>query len=232
MWKEIKLKYIFDLKGSLINRETKILGKFKSSMTLKDINLLTIRKQENLFKFSLNDRTRIMQTIEKDALVLKKQNIMDYSLLLAVEKNQIFKGKNRKTTDDGANSTKSELTPKLGKKLTSTSKDDKKLIKELRISTKSENISAIKNSTFFIPSRHRFLSYSGEYIYHIAIIDYLQEYNLDKKGENFAKSIFRGKGAEISAVPPDRYMQRYVEFMRDEVVIDDKNRSSKSQTTD
>jgi hypothetical protein len=120
MWKEIKLKYIFDLKGSLINRETKILGKFKPSMTLKDINLLTIRKQENLFKFSLNDRTRIMQTIEKDALVLKKQNIMDYSLLLAVEKNQIFNRKNRTTTDDGANSTKSELTPKLGKHLSST----------------------------------------------------------------------------------------------------------------
>lgn len=72
------------------------------------------------------------------------------------------------------------------------------------------------------------MSYSGEYIYHLAIIDYLQEYNLDKKGEHFAKTIFRGRGAEISAVPPDRYVKRFVEFMRNEVIIDDKRKSEKS----
>lgn len=49
MFKEIKLKYLFDLKGSLINRETKVnMKKYKPGSTLKDINLLSIRKGENL----------------------------------------------------------------------------------------------------------------------------------------------------------------------------------------
>lgn len=225
MWNEIKIKHIFDLKGSLINRETKVIGKIKPSTTLKDINLLSIRKNENLLKFSLNDRTRIIEMMEKDVHVLKKHKIMDYSLLLAVEKSQIFNKNNRDTADTGDNSTKSEMTPKIRHMLSKTSKNDK------RTSAKSDKLMAGKVSSFFVPSRHRFLSYSGEYIYHIAIIDYLQEYNLDKKGEHFAKSIFRGSGAEISAVPPDRYMKRYIEFMRNEVIIDDKNRSAKSQTT-
>ena len=56
----------------------------------------------------------------------------------------------------------------------------------------------------------------------------MQEYNFDKKSEHYAKTIFRGRGAEISAVPPTRYMKRFIEFMRDEVIIDDRNRSVKS----
>jgi len=80
----------------------------------------------------------------------------------------------------------------------------------------------------FSKTRHRFISYSGEYIYHIAIIDYLQVYNWDKRSEHYAKTIFRGRNAEISSVPPNRYMKRYVEFMGNEVIINDKNRGSKS----
>jgi len=35
--------------------------------------------------------------------------------------------------------------------------------------------------------RHKFLSRCGRYIYHVGIIDYLQDYNFDKKIENFLK---------------------------------------------
>ena len=120
MWKEIKLKYLFDLKGSLINRETKLnMRKHKPGMTLKDINLLTIRKEENLLKFSPQDREKINDILEKDALVLRKHNIMDYSLLLAVEKSQIvhISDRNRTNTDSSVKSSPaSESTPKLKSK--------------------------------------------------------------------------------------------------------------------
>jgi len=90
MWKEIKLKYLFDLKGSLINRETKVnMKKYKPGSTLKDINLLSIRKSENLCKFSIQDRAKLIDILEKDAAILNKHKIMDYSLLLAVEKYQL-----------------------------------------------------------------------------------------------------------------------------------------------
>ena len=117
MWKEIKLKYLFDLKGSLVNRETKLnMRKHKPGMTLKDINLLTIRKGENLLKFCREDREKINQIIEKDAYVLNKHEIMDYSLLLAVEKTQIVSSKfdrNRTNSNKSDISTASDNTPKM-----------------------------------------------------------------------------------------------------------------------
>ena len=39
----------------------------------------------------------------------------------------------------------------------------------------------------FEGSRHKFLSQCGRFIYHIGIIDYLQDFNFDKKLENFLK---------------------------------------------
>jgi hypothetical protein len=45
------------------------------------------------------------------------------------------------------------------------------------------------------------MSEGGKYIYHIGIIDYLQDFNLDKLAENHYKSII-DDGSLISAVPP------------------------------
>lgn len=246
MWKDMKLKYIFDLKGSLINRETKVnMKKHKPSMTLKDINLLTIRQSENILKFSLNDRVRIMDILERDVHILNKHKIMDYSLLLAIENNQLYTGKSNDRTSASSSqlpSVTSEDTPKLGQKFSGMPQKDSR--SRLGSSKSDQDYLRNRYTEFFQSTRHRFMSYSGEYIYHIAIIDYLQEFNWDKKSEHFAKSIFRGRGAEISAVPPVRYMKRYVEFMRNEVIIsanrdesttfrndsitDDKNRGKKS----
>jgi hypothetical protein len=69
--------------------------------------------------------------------------------------------------------------------------------------------------------RHMFLSSDYKYIYHISIIDYLQNYNWDKKTENFLKTILRGSAAEISAVNPNRYAKRFIEFMKNVVIQPD-----------
>ena len=34
------------------------------------------------------------------------------------------------------------------------------------------------------PSRHRYISADGRYIYNLAIIDYLQSYDIEKQGEH------------------------------------------------
>ena len=46
----------------------------------------------------------------------------------------------------------------------------------------------------FVGNRHRYLSKCGKYIYHVGIIDYLQDYNFEKKAENFYKQKIKGKG--------------------------------------
>jgi len=55
------------------------------------------------------------------------------------------------------------------------------------------------------------------------VIDYLQDYHLEKRLENFMKETLLGRSSknnEISAVPPVRYAPRFIEFMRGSVIID------------
>ena len=56
------------------------------------------------------------------------------------------------------------------------------------------------------------MSDDGMYLYYIGIIDYLQDFNWNKKGENFLKG-FRDDPNEISAVPPEQYAVRFFKFM-------------------
>ena len=53
----------------------------------------------------------------------------------------------------------------------------------------------------------------------MSIIDYLQDYNLDKKMERFFKTLLKGRNAEISAVPPRFYMNRFLTFMSENVIV-------------
>lgn len=63
-----------------------------------------------------------------------------------------------------------------------------------------------------------FMSTDGMYIYHIGIIDYLQEFIWNKQIENKIKT-YTSDGKYISAVHPDWYCQRFFEFMQKEVII-------------
>lgn len=54
--------------------------------------------------------------------------------------------------------------------------------------------------------RHKFVSTNNLETYHISVIDYLQQWNLNKKSERFLKTVFLGKkGDELSAVEPVFY---------------------------
>jgi len=74
-----------------------------------------------------------------------------------------------------------------------------------------------------------YISQDGKWIYHIGIIDFLQDFNLRKQGENFLKVKLLGGGEGVSAVPPKKYAARFLRFMRDNVVIDQK--ASKNDNT-
>lgn len=205
------LKLMFDLKGSLINRESKMQKDHKPSSTLKDVNLLDIKKNENILKFSPEDARNIMNTIRKDVPILKNGNIMDYSLLLAIEENPHFRqhaATVRRLTKNSNSSGNTDLTPK------------SQLGSQSPINQSESNLENPHKK--FEKNRHMFLSSNLQFIYHLAIIDYLQDYNFDKKSEHFVKTIWRGRRAEISAVPPERYAKRYIEFMENQVIVVDK----------
>jgi len=72
----------------MVNRETKHP---KPSSTLKDINLLNLKISENILKFSPFDSMEIIEILKEDTMLLMKGNIMDYSMLLAIEENRLFR---------------------------------------------------------------------------------------------------------------------------------------------
>ena len=64
------------------------------------------------------------------------------------------------------------------------------------------------------------LSANGQNIYYIGIIDILTEYGFAKKTEHLCKMI-RYCSEQMSCIPPDKYKERYINYMRD-TVFDDK----------
>ena len=53
----------------------------------------------------------------------------------------------------------------------------------------------------------------SQQVYHFGIIDYLQDWNLNKKIERFVLRLKKGDPNERSAVPPGIYQNRFAEFM-------------------
>lgn len=76
--------------------------------------------------------------------------------------------------------------------------------------------------------RHKFLSKNGKFIYHLGIIDYLQDYSTSKQLENLWKQHILQHGNMISAVNPYDYALRFLKFMRDNVIIDQDDRSCRT----
>ena len=65
--------------------------------------------------------------------------------------------------------------------------------------------------------RHCFVT--GRRVYHIAIIDYLQEWNMSKKTERFIKTVLLGKdGPTLSAIEPETYAKRFQQFIEMRVI--------------
>jgi len=77
---------IFDLKGSQVDRFEKMTKDIKPSTTLKDVNLLRLKELDPaMLDFKPKDRLRILRSIRNDCEFLCENNLMDYSLLLAIE---------------------------------------------------------------------------------------------------------------------------------------------------
>jgi Phosphatidylinositol-4-phosphate 5-Kinase len=79
--------HVFDLKGSFVNREVRG-NNIKPTTTLKDLNLLELCKDELFLNFTPEDIRVLADMMDRDSELLLKYNLMDYSLLFAVERNQ------------------------------------------------------------------------------------------------------------------------------------------------
>lgn len=70
-------------------------------------------------------------------------------------------------------------------------------------------------------NRNLKMSIDKQEFYHLGIIDYLQAWNWNKKGEALIKTYIKGKDKnKISAVEPTHYQKRFYDFMKNKVFLD------------
>ncbi len=140
-----------------------------------------------------------MRIMRIDVKLLQTYNLMDYSLLTCIQENPEYVNVIREMRSrDSNNNSLASMPTFVGRNMS--------------LGSTSEEVAEVRRR--FEGSRHKFLSTCGRYIYHIGIIDYLQDYNFDKKVENLAKYHIMMKGSGISAVPPPKYAERFLSFMR------------------
>lgn len=204
--RDIHLKY--DLKGSTWGRLTKIpLGEESelSKYTLKDLNWLDDKRK---IQFGPVKRNIFFKQLEADVKLLKKVNVMDYSLLLGIH--DVKKGN---SID-------------LEKQLSVF--EPKSFDKMALINTNPRDLDRVQDlPSDVFPGRSKYVFYghdggirattednvpTGE-IYYLGIIDCLTNYSLKKRLETMWRSLSHQRST-ILAVPAREYGDRFLSFMK------------------
>ena len=199
--KKVLSKY--DLKGSKYTREVQEEGK---DIVFKDINF---DNKEGALILNDENRNKLLKIVSKDAKFLNELEIMDYSLLVVKlklnddELTNLFDSNFKKNN-------KLELAVIIAE--LKEGKQDIKLDTVFREEYDPNAVNFIKKDTenlkkFIFPSL-----YDNE-VYLISIIDYLQLFTLKKKLELQYKK-FKAEENEISSVDPNKYKNRFIEYVK------------------
>ncbi|RCK55451.1 putative phosphatidylinositol 4-phosphate 5-kinase MSS4 [Candida viswanathii] len=204
--RDIHLKY--DLKGSTWGRSTTVPPGHENEMskfTLKDLNWLEDKRK---IQFGPEKRNIFFKQLEADVKLLKKVNVMDYSLLLGIH--DVKKG----NSDD------------LEKQLSVF--EPKSFDKMALISTNPRDLDRLQDlPSDVFPGRSKYVFYghdggirattednvpTGE-IYYLGIIDCLTNYSFRKRLETMWRSLSHQRST-ILAVPAKEYGDRFLSFMK------------------
>lgn len=206
--RDIHLKY--DLKGSTWGRYTKVPEATKdkedlSNLTLKDLNWL---ERGDHIKFGPEKKKIFLEQLEADVKLLKRINVMDYSLLLGVH--DVKKGNSETVARLSVFDPKSNLKAEVFK-------------------TNPRDIDrGVDLPSDVFPGRSKYIFYGHNggiratnennepisEIYYLGIIDCLTNYSLKKRLETAWRSISHSRST-ISAVPAHEYGDRFLKFIKD-----------------
>ncbi|ORX45168.1 SAICAR synthase-like protein [Piromyces finnis] len=214
----------FDLKGSTQGRIVNDDQIKDKSVVLKDLNWIKLRRR---IKLGPEKRKIFIEQIEKDADLLAKLNIMDYSLLIGFH--NLSKG-NQENIRDKTLSIFEPNPESLSQQLAKVRQGSKAVV--MRKAIAESDPVALGPSTTKLPEelpkeRKNCIFYQddGGYqstdndnnplndLYFIGVIDIFTNYNYKKKIEHFFKSINNDKTV-ISAIHPKKYAKRFVDFIK------------------
>ena len=205
----------YDLKGSSLNRKVTYENMDKNVM--KDLNF---NEMEEALLLNKDDAEKLLKIVEKDTDFLCSLGIMDYSLLVAkislnnYEIASLFGKDHRKKSERnflkmiGKENNNSDSFDQSKDKKDNPDEEDTNLLDQSdKIRFKEGNISSLK--------KYMFPSLKADVMYMMSIIDYFQEYTLQKNLENTYKKFRAGvRKEEISSLPPKEYRNRLIEFIK------------------
>ena len=230
----------YDLKGSRIGRrvlkgndeDKKILN--SGDMALKDLDFEHKKERVLVGK----KKEIIIKQLEEDSTFLEKIGSNDYSLLLGIHN---FENKTRisapfplryqkchtfncnNTNINNVNIINNNMKNNINTPNLYTKKNYirnsifriNSMDKDSELSTEALETKKLLNELYDFEDGG-ILSANGQKIYYIGIIDILTEYGFAKKTEHFCKMI-RYCSEQMSCIPPDKYKERYINYMRDTV---------------
>lgn len=165
----------------------------------KDLNFL---EEKIKYKIPRGTYDQLCRQFQQDSEFLASLNIIDYSLILGVQQNEVLKSKYTRGFDF---------------------QDPKGLSKEFSIQPKSADLAVnsyeAKESITLDPKANLELEQGlspitttdKEWTLHFGVIDIFTNFGVKKKLEWAARRLLQGPG--ISCVPPDQYSERFTEFM-------------------
>ncbi|MEN2496164.1 MAG: Phosphatidylinositol 4-phosphate 5-kinase type-1 gamma [Marteilia pararefringens] len=220
-----KYDQIYDLKGSMKGRKTKVPTKnISKTPVFKDKNFLEDHKSGlRIDKESLN---RITSILESDYKFLRDNNVIDHSFLMAlINLESLNTGDNTRIVMPFQSSEKSK------------NNGDKPMVDELVVLEPKSGTPEEQIKTVYIPPGGFLVTGPGDasstpskcYIVYFQIIDILIEYKLVKKIESAVNAInecFDRK--KRSVVPPPRFYARFMKFFARQILLStDSSKDSK-----
>ena len=243
--KDVHEKY--DLKGSSVGRvypEDKALN--NPGAILKDLNWIRRNRQIELGPYK---RNMLHEQLQRDVALLKRCNIMDYSLLIGTH--DMGLGNSEKLRDGMLTVFQPDTAGKLRRRPTQRGDFERMTPSstgsDLRKAIQRADPTALPHDGTALPDKERsekryFAFYQDEgglratdegdrnlnTIYYFGVIDILTPYNWYKRVEHLWRSMQYDKH-RISAVPPREYGDRFLGFMASIVRNGDQSRRPKME---
>lgn len=195
---------------------------------MKDVDFILLQNCKEFLNLEQTDAQELLDQVTRDTEFLASENIMDYSLLLAVEQTNYEEGNYRKKFIEML-----DLREKKSFRSAinfTRSHSEETLMRTFSIDKSSILRGTCLNTPAEVKKDWKIISECGGYIYHLSLIDYLQLYNTNKKLERWGKMIKYGLKSQstpldmlgmhnsspnyyLSSISPSIYKERFIDFI-------------------